>query len=99
MCGYKVSIRQQYCNDTVREIREYSILTMCILFIGHLQFTVFNYGDYGTCCNRNYNFDGKYTNSYRKIEPELIRRMMTNSYINKIINSGENIKGLELLNK
>jgi hypothetical protein len=38
-------------------------------------------------------------NSHRKIEPEIMRRMMTDSHINSIINSSENVKGLELLNK
>jgi hypothetical protein len=44
-------------------------------------------------------FLGALPNSHRKIEPEIMRRMMTDSYINGIVNSIENIKGLELLNK
>jgi hypothetical protein len=49
--------------------------------------------------NCNFKILGALPNSHRKIEPEIMRRMMTDSYINKIINSGENIKGLELLDK
>src|ERR1700722_4921961 len=49
--------------------------------------------------NCNFKILGALPNSHRKIKPEIMRRMMTDSYINKIINSSENIKGLELLDK
>ena len=43
---------------------------------------------------------GNLPNSHKKIEPEIMRRMMNDNHINSIIiNSGEEIKGLELLNK
>ncbi|EXX58274.1 hypothetical protein RirG_199540 [Rhizophagus irregularis DAOM 197198w] len=41
---------------------------------------------------------GALPNSHRKIEPEIMRRMMADIHIDSIINSGENVKGLELLN-
>src|SRR3954470_11804093 len=41
---------------------------------------------------------GSLPNSHRKIESELMRRLMFNSRINNIINSGVITKGLDLLN-
>jgi len=38
-------------------------------------------------------------NSHRKIEPELMRRLMTETQINDIISSGLEVRGLELLDK
>ena len=48
----------------------------------------------------NYNFYilGTLLNSHKKIEPEIMCRIMTDSYIDSIINSSEMTKGLEFLN-
>ena len=48
----------------------------------------------------NYNFYilGALPNSHRKIELEIIHQIITDSYINSIINSSEMTKGLEFLN-
>jgi len=48
----------------------------------------------------NYNFYilGALPNSHRKIEPEIMRQIMTDSYVDSIINSSKMIKGLEFLN-
>ena len=42
-------------------------------------------------------FLGSLLNSKRKIEPELMRRLMFDNQIRSIINSGVEVKGLELL--
>ena len=43
------------------ELRHYDIRHIYgITALRYLRFMVFNYGNYGTCRNRNYNFDGKY---------------------------------------
>src|SRR2546429_6099199 len=42
---------------------------------------------------------GSLPNSYRQIEPELMRQLMAELHINDIISSGSEVKGLELLNK
>ena len=41
---------------------------------------------------------GSFPNSRRKIEPEIMRRLMFDNQINSIINSGVKVKGLDLLN-
>src|SRR5579859_1751770 len=48
----------------------------------------------------NYNFYilGALPNSHRKIEPEIMRQIITDSYVDSIINSSEMTKGLEFLN-
>jgi hypothetical protein len=38
-------------------------------------------------------------NSHRKIEPELMRRLMAETHVNDIISSGLEVKGLELIDK
>ena len=47
----------------------------------------------------NYNFYilGTLSNSHKKIEPEIMHQIMTDSYVNSIINSSEMTKGLDFL--
>jgi hypothetical protein len=46
-----------------------------------------------------HNLLGSLPNSHRKIEPELMRRLMTESRVNEIISSVSEVKGLELIEK
>src|SRR5688572_1384271 len=64
----------------ITALRHYGIIAYYgITAFRHLQFTAFNYGDYGMCRNRNYNFDGNYTYSATEISK------LTNAQIQNVI--------------